>query len=817
MARLASLFIAKEKESGQPDIQEVAKPHKAAYKILFVDDEENVLKAMQRIFRQENYTILTASSGPEALKLLQKEPVHVVVSDHRMPEMTGADLLRKIKDLYPQTIRIMLTGYADVNAIMGAVNEGAVYKFITKPWNDEDLRLTVSLALEQYDLIEENKALKNQQKAQEKKIKKLSRFVDVHRSQVGQLFLKKKLIKKEDLEKALAVQATTNKILPVILMEMGIVNEATIMKTIQSELGINRVYPNEFTVPNTLTHLIPKKICKNNLLVPLKNAEGRLIIAMADPTDYMKVEDLTFITGLPIQPVLSTQKEITDKLQELYGGDEALESALSELDLTDPTESIEIFIDEEDEEYDIDQLLETQDQPPAIRMVNAIISNALRHQASDVHIEPKTKYIMVRYRIDGLLYDKMHIPLAMHPSIVSRIKIMCEMDIAERRKPQDGRVTVKTSSRMVDIRISTLPTISGEKIVLRILDKNAAIKDIAEIGLADQDLVKLSRLITQPQGMILATGPTGSGKTSTLYSLLQKSATITKNYTTIEEPVEYFMSLAEQVSVRRKIGLDFPIILRAILRQDPNVIMLGEIRDFETSEVALHAALTGHLVLSTLHTNGSVASITRLKDMGLKSYVISEALIGIVAQRLVRRICQHCRIDHEPGEEVLRSLKLSRKSLDFKPRKGAGCSRCNQTGYNGRIGVFEVFQIDGELKRLVYQGSTETELLETARWAGMTTLLEDGLSKVRAGLTTFEEIIRVFGEQNFAGIKCPHCSVNLEERYRFCPLCGGTVTPRCADCGKLLASNWKNCPFCGKIQINGEMKNRQDEKEGAIL
>jgi type II secretory ATPase GspE/PulE/Tfp pilus assembly ATPase PilB-like protein/RNA polymerase subunit RPABC4/transcription elongation factor Spt4 len=302
----------------------------------------------------------------------------------------------------------------------------------------------------------------------------------------------------------------------------------------------------------------------------------------------------------------------------------------------------------------------------------------------------------------------------------------------------------------------------------------------------------------------LATGPTGSGKTSTLYSLLQKSATITKNYTTIEEPVEYFMSMAEQVSVRRKIGLDFPIILRAILRQDPNVIMLGEIRDFETAEVALHAALTGHLVLSTLHTNGTVASITRLKDMGIQSYVISEALIGIVAQRLVRRICQHCRADDNPDEEVLRALKLTSKGLDFTPQKGAGCSRCNKTGYSGRIGLYEIFQIEGTLKRMIYRESTETEILEAARWAGMTTLLEDSLSKVRSGITSFEEIIRVLGTQNLAGIKCPHCAVSLEERYRFCPFCGGTVTLHCSSCSKLLASNWKHCPFCGVTQITGD-------------
>jgi type II secretory ATPase GspE/PulE/Tfp pilus assembly ATPase PilB-like protein/RNA polymerase subunit RPABC4/transcription elongation factor Spt4 len=361
------------------------------------------------------------------------------------------------------------------------------------------------------------------------------------------------------------------------------------------------------------------------------------------------------------------------------------------------------------------------------------------------------------------------------------------------------------------MRISTLPIISGEKVVLRILDKSAAIKDVAQLGLLEGNLEKLSQFINQPQGMILATGPTGSGKTSTLYSLLQKCATISKNYITIEDPVEYFMGMAGQVNVRRKIGLDFPSVLRAILRQDPNVIMLGEIRDFETAEVALHAALTGHLVFSTLHTNGSVASITRLRDMGVKSYVISEALIGIVAQRLVRCICEHCRVDDDPDEGILHSLKLNIKSLDFKPQKGTGCASCDQTGYKGRIGIFEVFQIVGELKRMVYQGATEAELLAAARMAGMTTLLEDGLVKVKSGITTFEEVIRVLGEQNIAGIQCPHCSIHLEERFGFCPFCGGTITLRCIECSKLLTSGWKNCPDCGKIQLTDD--NRTAKKE----
>ena len=751
---------------------------------------------MLRIFRRENYTLLTAFSGPEALKLLQKEPVHVVISDHRMPVMTGADLLRKVKALYPQTIRIMLTGYADVNAIMGAVNEGAVYKFITKPWQNEDLRLTVSLALEQYDLIKENTVLKKQHQVQKKKIDKLSRFVDVNRSQLGRILLARKLIQREDLNKALAKQAKTNKILPLILTEMEMVSEKTIMKTIQSELGINRVYPNEFTVPKTLASLIPKEICEKNLLVPLNRTDGRLIVAMADPTDYIKVDDLKFLTGTQVQPVLSTRKEITEKLQEIYGDGGLLESTLSELELIDPTESIEIILEEDDEESDIDELLRAKDQPPAIRIVNAIISDALRHRASDVHIEPKTKYVMVRYRIDGLLYDKIHIPLSMHLAVVSRIKIMSELDITERRKPQDGRVTVKSSSRMVDMRISTLPTISGEKVVLRILDKNAAIKDLAELGLSDRDLARVSRFISYPQGIVLATGPTGSGKTSTLYSLLRKGATITKNFTTIEDPVEYFMDMAEQVIVRKKIGLDFPVILRAILRQDPNVIMLGEIRDFETAEVAFRAALTGHLVLTTLHTNGSVASITRLRDMGIKPYIIREALIGIVAQRLVRRICVHCKIDDNPPEAVLHALNLSTESLDFIPQKGTGCEKCNKTGYSGRTGIYEVFQVDDELKKMIRRDATEIEFMRAARWAGMTTLLEDAIEKVRAGVTTCEEVVRVLGSQNSLNIQCLHCNAHLEESFQFCPFCGGTIYLRCTGCGNFLESNWKICPHC---------------------
>lgn len=797
MSKIASLFLDSKTPPRTTELDVSKTPEKSIYRILFVDDEPNVLKTMKRIFRRENYDLITAESGKQALELLKDSDVQVVVSDYKMPGMNGADLLREVKSRYPQTIRIMLTGHADVDSIMGAVNEGAVYKFITKPWNDEDLRLTISLALEQYDLIRENKELKRQHVVHQNKIKKLSRMVENHFSQLGRMLLNRGLIKQQDLENALALQVKTNKMLPMVLMEMGIVDEATIINVIQEDMGINRVYPNEFTVPQAVTLLIPKEICVQNILVPIKRTNTRLLVAMADPTDLTKIDDLKFLTGLPVESAVAARKEILDKIQEIYGDEEIFDEAFSDLSLTDPTENIEIIVDEEDEASDLEELLRAKDKPPAIRIVNAIICDAMRHNASDIHIEPKTKYLQVRYRIDGLLRDKIHIPMSMHPAVASRIKVMSELDISERRMPQDGRITVKTSTKMVDMRISTLPTINGEKIVFRLLDRNAAIEDLDSLGLSKSNLAMVSRFVDQPQGLILATGPTGSGKTSTLYSMLQKGATPTKNFTTIEDPVEFFMGMAGQVMVKEKIGLSFPVVLRSLLRQDPNVVMLGEIRDFETAEVAFHAALTGHLVLSTLHTNGSVASITRLRDMGLKPYVISEALSGIIAQRLLRRICPNCTVDDHPSDETLLALKLDPDNLYFQPKTGKGCDKCNGTGMLGRIGIFEVFTVDSELKQLIHNGATEKELIRAAKWGGMTTLLDDALEKIRQGITTCEEAVRVLGPQNTFGFPCPHCERILEERFHFCPFCSKGIFTRCNKCGKMLEPSWNACPYCG--------------------
>jgi len=799
MPRLASLFLNQNpndapRGAGPSPAEQPA--GKDAYTILFVDDEINVLKAMQRIFRQENYQLIMAGSGKEALDMLKaRQPVHVVISDHRMPGMSGAELLKMVKEKYPNTIRIMLTGFADVDAVMGAVNAGAVYKFITKPWNDQDLRLTVGLALEQYDLIIENSRLKRQAATQKKEIKRLSHFVDTHRSQLGTLLVKHQLITKAVLDRALAIQARTRQVLPKTLIHMGVIDEKRLIALIEKHAGIQRVDPQPFEVLEALAHLVPREMCEKNILVPLKRDAHKLIVAMADPTDLMKVDDLAFITGMPIHPMVAAQAEILDKVKEVFGEIDHAGDTLSEIDLNDPTEQIEIVLEEQDEDGDIEDLIKAKDKPPAIRIVNAIISDALRHGASDVHIEPKTKHVMVRYRIDDLLMDKLHIPLNLHPAIVSRIKVMSDLDIAERRRPQDGRITVKTAARMVDMRISTLPTINGEKVVLRILDKNASSKDIAELGLNAKDLAIVSQFIDLPQGILLATGPTGSGKTTTLYSLLHRGAKITKNFVTIEDPVEYYMSMAGQVNVRDKIGLTFSNILRSILRQDPNVIMLGEIRDHETAEVALHSALTGHLVLSTLHTNSSIASITRLRDMGLASYVIADALVGVIAQRLVRKICTHCRVEEHPDRNMLRSLKIA--NPDFGAYRGTGCDQCNGSGYKGRIGVYEVFPVDAEIKRMIHRDATEPELLHAARLTGMTTLLDDAVDKIRQGVTTCEEVLRVFGPQNTAEISCMYCAALLEQRHAFCPFCGRELVRTCRNCKQLLAKDWHHCGTCG--------------------
>ena len=434
---------------------------RGGFTFLFVDDEESVLNALKRIFLDENYRILTATSADKALEIMGRENIHLIISDHRMPGITGAELLRDVKQQWPDTIRIMLTGYADIQSIMGAVNEGAVYKFITKPWNDEDLRLTVSLALQQYVLIEENRKLKEITKQQQLKIRNYSAHFNENRGIMGNILVKSGIIKKSDLDRAFK-EKEDEEFLGETLVRLGLTTESKIVKALQEHLNLEYIDLREMTLSPGIVGFLPRDLCERNRLLPVKLADKQVTIAMADPSDIFKCDNIALMTGLKIAPVIARSSDIMFHLNRVYGNCPADVS----LDIDgicgiEPLDEIDIIIEEEETEFNVHELIGSSEVPPVIRIVNAVISEAIRYKASDIHIEPKTKYSVIRYRIDGMLHSKIKIPSDLHPATISRIKILAKMDIAERRKPQDGRITVKSGVGIVDIRVSTMPTKIG--------------------------------------------------------------------------------------------------------------------------------------------------------------------------------------------------------------------------------------------------------------------------------------------------------------------------------------------------------------------
>jgi len=745
MARFASLFTGEE-SVGSEDSASAEKP--VPYNILLVDDEASVLNALRRIFRQENYQIHVAMCGSEALALLDKQPCQLIISDFMMPRMNGVELLRKVREKYPDTMRIMLTGHADTEAVMGAIKDGAVYKFILKPWNDDDLRVTVALAIEQYDLIKRNKSLSQQNKKNEKEIKELAKLSVTNRSQLAIMLHKRNLLNDKQVQEIYKQQQQQQRKEPTIklILEHEWVSEKQIRAILKKELMIEEVGLTEIQIDPSVAALLPRSFCEKQMVLPLRQDKRRLTLVMADPMDMGLLEDLRFTIGLDIQPVMASIQDIKDKIAEIHGESISFEDLETMVGSVDPVDGIEIIIDDDDD-VSLDELLHGTEEPPAIRLANVIVLEAVRLGASDIHIHPRTKGVVARYRIDGVLHDKIQFPHSIHMALVSRIKVMAELDLTERRRPQDGRITVKTPMRIVDLRISTLPTINGEKIVMRILDRNASVQKITELGLCGDNLVKIENVVTKPQGIILATGPTGSGKTTTLYSMLQHNVTAEKNYVTIEDPVEYFLDTAGQVMIKEKIGLDFSTVLRAILRQDPDVILVGEIRDHETAEVAFHAALTGHLVYSTLHTNSCVATIARLLDLGLKPYVVASAIEAIIAQRLVRKICNKCSAPTEISAEMRHKLGEHFQFDDLEFYKGSGCPSCANTGYSGRVALYEILIPSENMKEIIASGATFLEISRLAKQEGITSLIEDAYQKIKAELTTPDEILRVLGPQ----------------------------------------------------------------------
>jgi len=554
---------------------------------------------------------------------------------------------------------------------------------------------------------------------------------------LGDLLVREGLITREQLQQALEQQQGSGQRLGYVLVKSGMVQEIEITKMLARQFRVPAVDLSRFEVDPKIIKLIPSDVAVRQYVLPLKREGRTLTVAMADPTNVTVIEDLKFITRFDIFPVIAGEYTLRTAIERYYEATDAqLESLLKDIEAE---EDLEVIEEDEDEEGPT----QIADDAPVVKLINGILTDAVKRGASDIHIEPFEKEIRVRYRIDGALLEVMKPPFKLRAALTSRIKIMSALNIAERRVPQDGRIKLKMGSRVIDFRVSTLPVIFGEKIVLRILDRGNLTLDLQKFGFEPQAEEDLMRAILNPYGMVLVTGPTGSGKTTTLYSALSRINTIEVNIMTAEDPVEYNIHGINQVLVRTAIGMTFAAALRAFLRQDPNIIMVGEIRDLETGSIAIKASLTGHLVLSTLHTNDAPSTVTRMVDMGIEPFNVASAVNLIVAQRLVRRICSECKSEHKYSPEELASLGVSEEgAAGITFYKGEGCDACQNTGYKGRQGIYEVMSLSPELRRQILRAASTAELQEQAVKEGMLTLRMDGMQKVRKGITTLEEVVK---------------------------------------------------------------------------
>lgn len=546
----------------------------------------------------------------------------------------------------------------------------------------------------------------------------------------GLMLLEEGLVTRHDLERAQERQVETGETLSRVLVSEEIVGEDDLVKVLARHVGVEFVNLSEVAIDPSAAALIPEALLRRHAVVPIGFDGERLVIALADPGNVLVVDDIRAITGLPVVIKVGTRSDIEGAIRRVSRLDDSV---------TDLTELI--GGDEEDE--DISEIEAAVEEAPIVKLVNTLVNRAINERASDIHIEPAEKDLRVRFRIDGVLHEVMTTPKSVTGAVVSRLKIMAELDIAERRIPQDGRVGLRVGGRDIDLRVATLPTIYGEKVVLRILDKDDAILALPDLGFLPESLARFESSYTKPYGAILVTGPTGSGKTTTLYSTLNIVNREDRNIITVEDPVEYRLPGVIQVQVNRKAGLVFANALKAILRSDPDVVLIGEVRDGETAKTAIEAALTGHLVLSTLHTNDASSSIGRLIDMGVEAYLVSSALDSIVAQRLGRRICERCRQPREATPEMLVQMGMDPDEGPVTVYDAVGCKACSDTGYRGRVSINEVLLVSEEIQRMAVERRPSDEIKKVAVEQGMITLRRDGMEKVRLGMTTLEEVLRV--------------------------------------------------------------------------
>jgi type IV pilus assembly protein PilB len=598
-------------------------------------------------------------------------------------------------------------------------------------------------------------------------------------AKLGEILVRENLITPQQLREALEFQRDSGGRLGSNLVKMGFISDDVITAVLSRQYGVPSINLELFQIEAETINLISQDVALKYIVLPISKVGATLTLAMADPTNVFAMDDIKFMTGLNVEPVIASETSIAAAIGRYYSSSKSIEvvgvsdrfekvqaktskngnGASQKLADSDLNVSLDRFqfdakdasgefeVVEENEEIDLAQLAKASEDAPVVRLVNVLLVDSLRRGASDIHIEPYEKDFRIRFRIDGVLYDVMHPPMRMRDALISRMKIMAKLDISEKRLPQDGRIKIKVKidsrSRELDFRVSTLPTLFGEKVVLRLLDKDKLMLDMTKLGFEQQSLEIFQRNISKPYGMVLVTGPTGSGKTNTLYSALQALNTSETNIMTAEDPVEFNLPGINQVQMKEQIGLNFAAALRSFLRQDPNIILVGEIRDFETAEIAIKAALTGHLVLSTLHTNDAPSTISRMVNMGIEPFLVATSVNIIQAQRLIRRICKDCKEEtHLPPEALVEIGFPEDEAPGIKTYKGKGCQTCNGTGYKGRVGLYEVMEVTDELRELIIIGASAIELRKKAIELGMITLRESGLYKIREGITTIEEVVK---------------------------------------------------------------------------
>jgi type IV pilus assembly protein PilB len=594
-------------------------------------------------------------------------------------------------------------------------------------------------------------------------------------AKLGEILVRENLLTPQQLREALDYQREHGGRLGFNLVKLGLVSDDMVTAVLSRQYGVPSVNLDLFEVDAGVLRLIPREVAEKYSVLPLSRVGATLTLAMVDPTNVFAMDDIKFMTGLNIEPVVVSEASVQEAIDHYYAQSREIELAsmveaalsgsngnghsngngfqmgadtvsLDHLDF-DEEASGDVQVIDEDDEIDVTSLARMSEDAPVVRLVNVLLVDALGRGASDIHIEPYEKDLRIRFRIDGVLYDVMHPPMRLRDALISRIKIMSKLDISEKRLPQDGRIKIKLKadgkSRELDFRVSTLPTLFGEKVVMRLLDKEKLMLDMTKLGFEPESLVKFQRNISRPYGMVLVTGPTGSGKTNTLYSALQSLNTNETNIMTAEDPVEFNLVGVNQVQMKEQIGLNFAAALRSFLRQDPNIILVGEIRDFETAEIAIKAALTGHLVLSTLHTNDAPSTISRLMNMGIEPFLVATSVNLIQAQRLIRRVCSECKSEHPTPAEALIEVGFTKEEAkQVKIYKGKGCAKCNNTGYKGRVGLYEVMEITDDIRELILIGASALELRKRAIEQGMLTLRQSGLMKIKNGITTIEEVVR---------------------------------------------------------------------------